>query len=83
MEKGDIHQKKWRIFWGQDGTKIDIEATFGRLGRAFLGDLAKNRFFYRFFDDFELILGWFLGSKTEPRCDRRARRQICKNIGFT
>ena len=70
----------------QNGTKIDLGATFGRLGRTFLGYLVANRFCI----DFSTILGRFwdgfgmvLASKTEPRGDPRARRRICKNIGFS
>ena len=35
-------------FGGQDGTKIDLGATFWRLGRTFVGDLAANHFFIDF-----------------------------------
>ena len=52
-----------RVFVGhvgsQNGTKIDLGATLGRLGRTFLGDFVADRFFidllmffYRFWDGF-------------------------------
>ena len=36
--------------------------------------------FYRFFNDFLSILGWFLESNTEPRGDSTADRQKCKKV---
>ena len=42
-----------------------------------------STFFYRFFVDFGMVLGWFLETKIDAQGDPRVRRQICKNSGFT
>ena len=44
--------------WGAFGE------TLGCLGGTFLGDLVAHRFFYRFWDDFGMILGTKSKTKT-------------------
>ena len=61
-------------FGSQNGTKIDLGATFGRLGRTFLGDLVGNRFFIDFvsiFDRFWYGFGMVFGVKNG--CQRRPK----------
>ena len=41
-----------------------------------------STFFYRFFVDFGMVLGWFLETKIDAQGDPRVRRQICQNSGF-
>ena len=61
-------------FGGQDGTKIDLGATFGRLGRTFLGDLVANRFCIdfltildRYWDGFGIVFGVKNRSQRRPK----------------
>ena len=47
----------------QNGAKIDVGATFGRLGRTFLGDLVANRFFIDFLTIFHRFWDGFWSQK--------------------
>ena len=61
-------------FGSQNGTKIDLGATFGRLGRTFLGYLVANRFCIdfstilgRFWDGFGMVFGVKNRSQRRPK----------------
>ena len=74
VPKKNIKEKVPGHVGGQNGTKIDLGATFGRLGRTFLGYLVANRFCIdfstilgRFWDGFGMVFG------VENRCQRRPK----------